>query len=144
MVAAGYLYDVYVFGWSLFYILMVAQGFFGSAVYTVVGPYMAEIWPARLRASGMASAMASAIRRQVHRAAGAGADHGSGRCDQARRTQPGHARPGTGYFAVWYILGVIGFYVFGFEPKGRTFEEIDDRHGTPAQSGITQGRAAAE
>ena len=53
MVAAGYLYDVYVFGWSLFYILMVAQGFFGSAVYTVVGPYMAEIWPARLRASGM-------------------------------------------------------------------------------------------
>ena len=53
MAAAGYLYDVYIFGASLFYILMVAQGFFGSAVYTVVGPYMAEIWPARLRASGM-------------------------------------------------------------------------------------------
>ena len=32
---------------------MVAGSFFGSAVYTVVGPYMAEIWPARLRASGM-------------------------------------------------------------------------------------------
>src|SRR5260221_12836879 len=40
---AGYLYDVYVFGASLFVILMVAQSFFGSAVYTVVGPYMAEI-----------------------------------------------------------------------------------------------------
>src|SRR4029077_21040547 len=53
MVAAGYMYDIYVFGASLFFILMVAQSFFGSAVYTVVGPYMAEIWPARLRASGM-------------------------------------------------------------------------------------------
>src|SRR5205823_5954999 len=53
MVLAGYMHDVYVAGASLFYILIVAQSFFGSAVYTVVGPYMAEIWPARLRASGM-------------------------------------------------------------------------------------------
>src|SRR6201998_204228 len=53
MVLAGYLHDVYVAGASLFYILIVAQSFFGSAVYTVVGPYMAEIWPARLRARGM-------------------------------------------------------------------------------------------
>jgi hypothetical protein len=28
-------------------------GFFSSAIYTVVGPYMSEIWPARLRSSGM-------------------------------------------------------------------------------------------
>ena len=27
--------------------------FFSSAIYTVVGPYMSEIWPARLRSSGM-------------------------------------------------------------------------------------------
>jgi hypothetical protein len=25
-----------------------------------------------------------------------------------------------------YVLGLIGFWVFGFEPKGRSFEEIDD------------------
>src|SRR5258708_18141460 len=53
MVLAGYLHDVYIAGASLFYILIVAQSFFGSAVYTVVGPYMAEILPARVRASGI-------------------------------------------------------------------------------------------
>jgi putative MFS transporter len=29
------------------------------------------------------------------------------------------------YFACWYILGIIGFWVFGPETKGRTFEEMD-------------------
>src|SRR5262249_57307100 len=37
MVLAGYLHDVYIGGFSLFYMLIVAQGFFRSAVYTVVG-----------------------------------------------------------------------------------------------------------
>ena len=40
------------------------------------------------------------------------------------------------------LLGVIGFWVFGFEPKGRTFEEIDDRHGTLASAVVAGGRAA--
>src|SRR4051794_40965140 len=39
LVVAGYLYDVYIGSWSLFYVLIVAQGFFSSAIYTVVGPY---------------------------------------------------------------------------------------------------------
>jgi hypothetical protein len=30
------------------------------------------------------------------------------------------------YFASWYILGIIGFWVFGPEPKGRTLEEMDE------------------
>src|SRR5229473_519028 len=53
LVAAGYLYDVFIGGWSLFYLLVIAGTFFSSAIYTVVGPYMSEIWPARLRSSGM-------------------------------------------------------------------------------------------
>src|SRR5215472_1877148 len=40
-------------GVSLFYLLIVAQRFFGDASYAIIGPYSAEIWPARLRASGM-------------------------------------------------------------------------------------------
>ena len=51
--------------------------------------------------------------------------------------------PALSYFAVWYILGVIGFWPFGFEPKGRTFEEIDNRHATPAPADAAEGRAAA-
>src|SRR6185312_11604642 len=35
IIAAGYLYDVFIGSWSLFYVLLVAQGFFSSAIYTV-------------------------------------------------------------------------------------------------------------
>src|SRR5204862_7795207 len=52
MVMQGYFYDIFLGPWSLFYMLFVAQTFFRSAIYTVVGPYMSEIWPARLRSSG--------------------------------------------------------------------------------------------
>ena len=68
------------------------------------------------------------------------------RCStQLRRHVDGSVRamiPDLYYFAAWYILGVIGFWI-GFEPKGRTFEEIDDHHGTPERAGITDGRATA-
>jgi hypothetical protein len=36
--------------------------------------------------------------------------------------------PAFAYFASWYILGLVGFWVFGFEPRGRTFDEIDEQH----------------
>ncbi len=34
IVRAGYLYNVYIEGWSLFYMLLVVQGFFSSAIYS--------------------------------------------------------------------------------------------------------------
>jgi putative MFS transporter len=37
----------------VFYLMIMVQQFFGSGSYSIIGPYMAEIWPARLRASGM-------------------------------------------------------------------------------------------
>jgi putative MFS transporter len=143
MVAAGYLYDVYVFGASLFYILMVAQGFFGSAVYTVVGPYMAEIWPARLRASGMGLSYGVGNCGKFVGPLGLALIMGAG--DVIKPAAPNLAMlgPALSYFAAWYILGVIGFWAFGFEPKGRTFEEIDDRHDTLAPTVVAGGRAPA-
>jgi putative MFS transporter len=141
MVAAGYLYDVYIFGWSLFYILMVAQSFFGSAVYTVVGPYMAEIWPARLRASGMGLSYGVGNSGKFLGPLGLALIMGAG--DIIRPASPNLAMlgPALSYFAMWYVFGVIGFWAFGFEPKGRTFEEIDNQHGAPAPVAVRAGRA---
>jgi len=51
--------------------------------------------------------------------------------------------PALSYFAAWYILGVIGFWAFGFEPKGRTFEEIDDKHDAPVLAPVAEGHAHA-
>src|SRR5262249_12871536 len=58
--------------------------------------------------------------------------------------------PALSYFAAWYLLGVIGFCAFGFEPKGRTFDEIDSAHGAsphdspaPACRPLKQARSAS-
>ena len=125
MVLAGYLHDFYIGGASLFYILMVTQSFFGSAVYTVVGPYMAEIWPARLRASGMGLSYGVGNCGKFVGPLGLALIMGAG--DLIKPAAPNLAMlgPALTYFAAWYVLGVIGFWAFGYEPRGRSFEEID-------------------
>jgi putative MFS transporter len=144
MVLAGYLHDIYIAGASLFYILIVAQSFFGSAVYTVVGPYMAEIWPARLRASGMGLSYGVGNCGKFVGPLGLALIMGAG--DLIKPAAPNLVMlgPALSYFAAWYILGVIGFWAFGFEPKGRTFDEIDSTHGAPAPAVATGARASAE
>jgi putative MFS transporter len=143
-VLAGYLHDVYIAGASLFYILIVAQSFFGSAVYTVVGPYMAEIWPARLRASGMGLSYGVGNCGKFIGPLGLALIMGAG--DLIKPAAPNLVMlgPALSYFAAWYIVGVIGFWAFGFEPKGRTFDEIDSRHDAPAPAVATGARASAE
>ena len=94
---------------------------------------------ARFRSDGRARRQL----RQVRRTAGAGADHGFG--DVIRPASPNLVMlgPALNYFAAWYVLGLIGFWVFGFEPMGRTLEEIDDQHDAPASGIATSDRAAA-
>ena len=132
MIAQGYLYDVYIGGWSLFYVLFIVQTFFGSANYSVVGPYMAEIWPARLRASGMGISYGTGNIGKFIGPLGLSLILGAG--DVIKPAAPNLAMLGPAfvYFAAWYALGLIGFWVFGYEPKGRTFDEIDETLATPA------------
>jgi putative MFS transporter len=53
MSLAGYMHSVFVVGVSMFYVMLLLQSFFGSGNYSIVGPYMGELWPGRLRGSGM-------------------------------------------------------------------------------------------
>ena len=128
-VSAGYLYDIFIGGWSLFYMLMVAGTFFSSAIYTVVGPYMSEIWPARLRSSGMGMSYGIGnLGGKVLGPAGLAVIMGAGDIIKPATPNLVMLGPAFVYFACWYILGIIGFWVFGPETKGRTFEEMDDAH----------------
>ncbi len=144
MVLAGYLHDVYIGTVSLFYVLLVAQTFFGSANYTVVGPYMAEIWPARLRASGMGLSYGVGNCGKFLGPLGLALIMGGG--DVIKPAAPNLVMlgPAFAYFASWYVLGLIGFWVFGFETKGRTFEEIDAVHDAPRAVAASGARAPAE
>jgi hypothetical protein len=53
MSLAGYLHDVYLGAVSIFYVMILIQSFFGPGTYAIIGPYMTELWPAPLRASGL-------------------------------------------------------------------------------------------
>jgi putative MFS transporter len=143
MVLAGYFYDVYIGTWSLFYMLFVAQAFFGSANYTVVGPFMAEIWPARLRASGMGLSYGVGNCGKFVGPLGLALIMGAG--DIIKPAAPNLAMlgPAFAYFASWYVLGLIGFWVFGYEPSGRTFDEIDSALDAPLGSAARSASASA-
>jgi len=146
MVLQGYLYDVFIGTWSLFYMLFIAQTFFGSAIYTVVGPYMSEIWPARLRSSGMGMSYGTGnLGGKVLGPLGLALIMGAG--DIIKPAAPNLAMLGPAflYFASWLVLGIVGFWVFGPETKGRTFEEMNTALDTPATAAAGSGaRAPAE
>src|SRR5215470_14223519 len=112
------------------------QTFFGSANYSVVGPYMAEIWPARLRASGMGLSYGVGNLGKFVGPLGLALIMGAG--DLIKPAAPNLVMLGPAfmYFASWYALGLIGFWVFGYEPRGRTFEEIDDALDTPVRTAV--------
>jgi putative MFS transporter len=133
IVFMGYFYGVFIGAWSLFYVLYLAQSFFSSSIYSVVGPYMSEIWPARLRSSGMGMSYGVGnLGGKVFGPLGLALIMGAG--DIIKPAAPNLAMLGPAfiYFASWYILGVVGFWVFGPETKGRTFEEMDDALARPA------------
>jgi len=146
MVAQGYLYDVFLGPWSLFYILFLAQTFFSSAIYTVVGPYMSEIWPARLRSSGMGMSYGIGnLGGKVLGPAGLAVIMGAGDIIKPAAPNLVMLGPAFVYFASWCVLGVIGFWVFGPEPKGRTFDEMDAEYGAPAAATVgARARIPAE
>src|SRR5216684_7903465 len=132
MVLAGYLHNVYIGSVSLFYALILAQTFFGSANYSVVGPYMAEIWPTRLRASGMGLAYGVGNSGKILGPLGLALILGAS--DPIKPSAPNLDLLGPAflYFASWWVLGIIGFWFIGFETKGRTFEEMDSTLGAAA------------
>ena len=143
MVMQGYFYNVFIGGWSLFYMLYIAQSFFGSAIYSVVGPYMSEIWPARLRSSGMGMSYGTGnLGGKVLGPAGLAVIMGAGDIIKPAAPNLVMLGPAFVYFASWLILGVIGFWVFGPETKGRTFEEMDDALGRRAAAASAAAQSA--
>jgi putative MFS transporter len=143
LVLQGYLWDVFIGSWSLFYILFLAQTFFSSAIYSVVGPYMSEIWPARLRSSGMGMSYGIGnLGGKVLGPAGLALIMGAGDIIKPAAPNLVMLGPAFVYFASWLVLGVIGFWVFGPEPKGRTFEEMDSALDRPAAAARPAAQSA--
>jgi MFS transporter, putative metabolite:H+ symporter len=128
MFLAGYLHNLYIGPMSaftsVFYLMILVQSFFGSGNYSIVGPYMAEIWPANLRASGMGVVYGIGNLGKFIGPLGLALIAGSDNYVKPAATL--HALvPGFAYFSYWYVLGAFAFWLIGHETKGRTIDEID-------------------
>jgi MFS transporter, putative metabolite:H+ symporter len=124
MFLAGYLHDVFIGGVSMFFAMILLQGFFGSGNYSIVGPYMGEMWPARLRGSGMGLVYGVGNLGKFIGPAGLALIAGSSNYVKPQATLDALV-PGFAYFAFWYVLGAFAFWFIGFETRGRTIDEID-------------------
>jgi putative MFS transporter len=131
MSAAGYLHNVFIGGVSMFFVMIVLQSFMGSGNYSIVGPYMGELWPARLRGSGMGLVYGVGNLGKFIGPAGLALIAGSSNFVKPQATLDALI-PAFNYFAFWYVLGAVAFWFIGIETRGRTIGEIDAALGGPA------------
>ncbi len=143
MFMAGYLHSVFVGGVSLFFLMILPQNFFGSGNYSIVGPYMGEMWPARLRGSGMGFVYGVGNLGKFIGPAGLAWIAGSSNYVKPAATLNALV-PGFTYFAAWYLLGALAFWLIGMETRGRTIDEIDAQMTRGAAPGTQPIRAPAE
>jgi putative MFS transporter len=136
MALAGYWYDLYIGTLSVFFLLIMAQRFFGDASYAIIGPYIAEVWPSRLRASGMGFSYGIGNLGKIIGPLGLALIVGSSDY-VSPKVVPAALFPAFLFLAFWYGQAAIMFLVLGFETKGRSIEEINRALDSPAPVATT-------
>jgi MFS transporter, putative metabolite:H+ symporter len=100
------------------------HSFFGNGNASIVFPYMAELWPSSLRASGFGLVYGMSNLGKFIGPAGLAVIAGASNFVNPKATLAALV-PGFNYFAVWYLLAVAAFLFIGIETRGRTIDEID-------------------
>ena len=124
MSLAGYLHDVTLGAMSMFYLMILVNGFFGPGTYAIIGPYMTEVWPAPLRASGLGLAYGTSNLGKFIGPAGLALIAGASNFVTPQATLDAII-PAFNYFAGWYVLAALAFLFIAIETRGRTIEELD-------------------
>jgi MFS transporter, putative metabolite:H+ symporter len=129
MSLAGYLHDVYIGSLSVFFVMVLLQNFMGSGNYSVVGPYMGEMWPSRLRGSGMGLVYGVGNLGKFIGPVGLALVAGSDNYVSPQATAAALV-PGFNYFAEWYLIGAFAFWLIAPETRGQTIAQIDQAMST--------------
>ncbi|HUB15810.1 MAG TPA: MFS transporter [Acetobacteraceae bacterium] len=131
MLLAGYMHSWFIGGVSLYYLMNLAQAFVGNGNFAVVFPYMMELWPANLRASGFGLVYCTSNLGKFIGPAGLALIAGASNFISPQATMDAIV-PAFIYFASWYLVGVLAFLLIGIETRGRTLEELDTALARPA------------
>jgi len=124
VLGAGLLHDQYLGAVSVFWLLIVAADFFFDGGSAIMGPYAAEVWPSKLRTSGMGSAYGFGGIGKIIGPIGLALIVGSSNIVKPEVTIAAIV-PSFIYLAAWSALAGIAYAFIGFETKGRSIEQID-------------------
>jgi putative MFS transporter len=142
MALAGYFNDVYIGTVSVFFVLIMIQRFFGDASYAVIGPYLAEVWPNRLRASGMGFSYGIGNLGKIIGPLGLAVIVGSSNYVSPKVTLDA-IFPALLFLAFWYGQAAMVFALLGIETRGRSIEEIGSALDAAPTRPVALGRAPA-
>ncbi len=109
---------------SLFWLMLMVTFFFADGGFSINGPYSAELWPSRLRATGMGSAYGFGSIGKIIGPLGLAMIVGSSNFIAPAAMLPA-VMPAFLYLAGWYALAGIAYGLIGIETKGLSFEQID-------------------
>ncbi|HEV2335741.1 MAG TPA: MFS transporter [Stellaceae bacterium] len=133
---AGLLSNLLIGSTSVFLLMLTVASFFSNASFSVVFPYMAELWPAKLRASGFGLVYGCSNIAKFIGPAGLAVIAGATNYVAPQATLDALV-PAFIYFAAWYLLAVIGFLFVGIETRGRTIDELDAALARPVPVTVT-------
>ena len=139
LIGAGYLADVFIGQVSVFWLMLMAHSFFGGGSYSIIAPYMAEVWPAGLRASGMGLGYGVGNLGKIIQPARPRADRRRVELRQAR----GDGRRDPAGYGVSRVLGGVGGGSVP-DPRDRDQRPLDrgDRLGADRANADKGGRIA--
>jgi MFS transporter, putative metabolite:H+ symporter len=124
LIGAGYLSDLMIGSVSVFWLMLMAHSFFGGGSYAIIAPYMAEVWPAGLRASGMGLGYGVGNFGKIISPLGLALIVGGTNFVKPAATVSALV-PAMYFLAFWAALAAVAFLIVGIETKGRSIEEID-------------------
>ena len=124
LIVVGYLADAYIGSVSVFWLMLMAHSFFGGGAYAIIAPYMAEVWPAGLRASGMGLGYGVGNLGKIISPLGLALIVGGGNFLKPAASVTALV-PAMYFLAFWAALAAVAFLILGIETKGRSIEEID-------------------
>ena len=131
LLMAGYLANAFIGTVSVFWLMLMAHSFFGGGSYAIIAPYMAEVWPTGLRASGLGFGYGVGNLGKIISPLGLAVIVGTSNFVRPHATIAA-IFPAMVFLAFWAALAALAFLLVGLETKGRSIEEIDRALTAPA------------
>ena len=121
---AGLLHNGYVHGISLLWLFIVVADFFYDGGFAIIGPYLSEVWPTRLRTTGMGASYGFGGIGKIIGPLGLAMIVGSSNMITPKATIDAIG-PSFAYFTAWMVLCGCAFLFFGFETGKQSIVAID-------------------